>query len=621
MSTDVVLVAMPWAALTMPSAQLGVLAGSLRASGHRVRTFSLYLAFMDHLMRAGTGLSTSAYDDIAYRRGTIGAGEWVFAVPPYATPTAAGDADYLAWITAEGGVDGAAVERLRVMRGLVPSFLEQAADEVLAQAPRVVGFTTTFSQNVPSLALASTIKRRADVAIVFGGANCFGEMGRGLVRAFPWIDAAVDGEGEGVLQRIVDDVLAGRPIRRRPGVALPGAGERSDDPDPITAPAMDELAVPEYDEYFERLERTAFAPDIDAQVALPLETARGCWWGEKHHCTFCGLNGTSMRFRSKSPARAVAEVRALARRHRRLSFKAVDNIMDLDYIATALAELADSGLDLDLFYETKANLTEAQLLAMKRAGIRSIQPGIESLDTEALRLMRKGTTALQNLRLLKWCAQHDIDVGWNILYGFSGESSASFERMAALIPALGHLTPPYLVQAQAQRFAPMFEAPAAHGVEILEPFPYVNHIYPHLGPAERRGISFSFGHRFLDGWEPARHVAPLQAAVSAWREHAAADYQRLRHRLGRDMVLIEDRRHTAGPTGNRVCLHGPRARAYLACDAGATVDAVRVACGPGLAAAELVHLLERLCEERLMVKVDGRYLTVGLRNRHWEEPS
>ena len=36
---------------------------------------------------------------------------------------------------------------------------------------------------------------------------------------------------------------------------------------------------------------------------IPLETSRGCWWGMKHHCIFCGLNGKQMAFQDKSPDR------------------------------------------------------------------------------------------------------------------------------------------------------------------------------------------------------------------------------------------------------------------------------------------------------------------------------
>jgi hypothetical protein len=50
-----------------------------------------------------------------------------------------------------------------------------------------------------------------------------------------------------------------------------------------------------------------------------------------------------------------------------------------------------------------------------------LPPGIESLGTPILALMRKGITGLQNARLLKWCAESGIHVFWSVIYGFPGE--------------------------------------------------------------------------------------------------------------------------------------------------------------------------------------------------------
>jgi radical SAM superfamily enzyme YgiQ (UPF0313 family) len=67
------------------------------------------------------------------------------------------------------------------------------------------------------------------------------------------------------------------------------------------------------------------------KVRLPFESARGCWWGMRHHCTFCGLNGQTMAFRAKRPQRVLEELRDLARRYHSFKFMAVDNIIALFY--------------------------------------------------------------------------------------------------------------------------------------------------------------------------------------------------------------------------------------------------------------------------------------------------
>ena len=117
---------------------------------------------------------------------------------------------------------------------------------------------------------------------------------------------------------------------------------------------------------------------------LPLESSRGCWWGAAHQCTFCGLNGTSLGYRSKSPERVLAEVHELEDRYGVSDFEAVDNILDMGYHKTLLPELAADTSTRRIFYEIKANVSRAQVAALVDAGIMWVQPGIESLHSEVL---------------------------------------------------------------------------------------------------------------------------------------------------------------------------------------------------------------------------------------------
>ena len=59
--------------------------------------------------------------------------------------------------------------------------------------------------------------------------------------------------------------------------------------------------------------------------------------------------------------------------------------------------IADGKYDLDIFWELKANMTQEQIQKLRHAGIRHIQPGIESLSTHMLTLMKKGVRAIQNV--------------------------------------------------------------------------------------------------------------------------------------------------------------------------------------------------------------------------------
>src|SRR5262249_42034030 len=150
------------------------------------------------------------------------------------------------------------------------------------------------------------------------------------------------------------------------------------------------------------------------QPSIMVETSRGCWWGEHSHCTFCGLNGLGMAFRSKSPKRAVKEITELWDRYsdRATNVLAVDNILDYRYIKTVLPQLAQQTKRFSLFYETKANLKKEQIAHFAEAHIKHIQPGIESLSSRVLKIMRKGISALHNVQMLKWCLEYNITPFW-----------------------------------------------------------------------------------------------------------------------------------------------------------------------------------------------------------------
>src|SRR5262249_43548997 len=156
--------------------------------------------------------------------------------------------------------------------------------------------------------------------------------------------------------------------------------------------------------------------------SLLIETAKGCWWGERSHCVFCSLNDQTIAFRAKSPERVLSEMRDQSRRYRSLSFRAVDSIFDDAFFSGLLPRL--EGYDFDLYFESKANLTEPQLEAMARAGVREFLVGIDSLSSGVLKLMRKGGTALQNVQLLKWARRHGIRTEWALLYRCPGETRA-----------------------------------------------------------------------------------------------------------------------------------------------------------------------------------------------------
>jgi len=616
---SVMLIAMPWHALGLPSIQLGILGSVLEQAGIATEVRSLMLAFMEHCLVETAArpeverIELADYRMVDEKNFPLGLGDWIFAVPPFRDAPDR-DARYLAHLRQQN-VPEAEVAAALAMRALVPAFLERTADEILAAGPRVVGFSSTFSQNLPSLVLAKMLKQRdPSLTIVFGGGNCEGPMGAALHRAFPWVDVVVRGEAERVLPDLVRDLFAGGRIRPGPGlcyrdgerpVAIPQSG--------ATGVPMDEIPTPRFDEYFERLAKTTFATEVMRQVRVPYETSRGCWWGAKSHCTFCGLNGTTMAFRSKSDDRVVEELTALAQRHERLDFTLVDTILDMRYFRDVLPRLRDAGHDLSLYYETKSNLRREQVRLLREAGVNFLQPGIESLSSPILALMRKGVTAFQNVRLLKWCAEYGIHVFWNVIYGFPGEPPEEYARLARLVPSLTHLVPPTLCRLAIHRFSPYHDRPAEFGLEVLGPLPWYGLVYP-ADEATLAELAYNFAYRHADGRDPETYVGPLREAIEAWQAANAAGYRALRYRRGPGFLVVHDRRPNLEPAD--YSFSEREARLFLACEDGATASEARAALGEAettdLDVDDVQEFLDELVGSRLMYEEDGRYLALAL---------
>ena len=601
----VILLSMPWEQLEYPSIQLGILAPVLERAGIPAETRSLNLEFMEHCA-SRDGLSVRSYRDVVNASRDVSVGDWIFSpVPP--------DERYFAYMRDARVREDTIAAALR-FRELVPSFLARVADEIAAARPAIAGFTTAFNQTLASLALATALRERLgdSVRIVFGGANCQGPMGPALQRAYPVIDVVVRGEGEDVLPDLALDLLADRPVRPQPGLCfLDQDDHQVVVPEAPGTVSIDAVPTPRYDEYFERLDRTSFRDAVAGDVTLLYESARGCWWGERSHCAFCGISDLAMPFRAKQPDHVVADLAGLARRHGTRDFFFVDYILNRAYFDDVLPRLRDEGHDLRIFCETKANLRRDQVRLLHDAGFTSIQAGVESLSTPILRLMRKGVSALQNLRLLKWCAEYGVRLYWNVLYGIPGEPAEEYERMAELVPSLGHLEPPRLVPLQLDRFSPYFEAPGDYGIVPLGPRRDFRFVFPaeQVDDAALEEIAYSFEFRYADGRDPKTYTAGFERAIRTWQSTGRAAIGTLTYRDERGSLVVTDRR--PGLEHAEYRLGEVEARIYLACEDGATGEQARCAAAD-FSLADVEGFMEELVAARLACKVDGRYLALAL---------
>jgi ribosomal peptide maturation radical SAM protein 1 len=388
----------------------------------------------------------------------------------------------------------------RTERALTLERLENVciAHVVDAQA-ELVGLTTSLNQLMPALWIARAVKRHyPQVRVVLGGAAVSEPMADRVLEGYPYVDYVVSGFGE---QPLLELARGAAPEQRL---------MRSNH-----SVHLDSMPIPDYAAFL----RDAGEFGDDPKLMLTYESSRGCWWGEKHHCKFCGLNGLEMTFNAKSSQRVVREIRTLWERHHRPLF-ATDAIMAREHLKGVMPELARFDDRPRLFYEVKANMTQADVVVLRRANVLGLQPGVESLSTRILKLLDKGINAIRNLALLKWCRERDVAIAWNQLCGVPGESVEDYDEQIALMRLIPQLAPPDRANpVRIDRYSPYFKHYEKFGWRDLEPFAEYRALHPHLDETQRRGIAYHF--RGVGGVSTDPYFERFAAAVSEWQERNA----------------------------------------------------------------------------------------------------
>lgn len=474
---SVLLVCPPFQHLTLASLSVPLLATVLRREGIACEEAHLQFELARRLGPERYGRITTG------SRGLVA--ELLFAEGLHGPPSDAALAAELEELV------GPPAERERLRAALAAAFLAR----VEAARPELVGFTTSLNQLLAALFLARVLKARAPaVRIVLGGSACAAPMGGVLLAAYPDVDWVVSGWGEPALLALAR------------GEAPPARLIESHAPI-----ELDAAPVPDFGPFL----RDAGEFAEDPRLLLTFEASRGCWWGMKHHCAFCGLNGVELAFTRKSSARVLREIRGLFGAHRRGLF-ATDTILAIEHLRHVIPALAADTDGPRLFFEVKANLTEADVRALRRARVVGIQPGIESLSTPLLGHLRKGIDAIRNVALLKWCREQGIAVAWNQLCGIPSETAEDYASQLALMERIPHLPPPDAVNpVHIDRFSPYFERYRDYGWERLEPLPEYRALHPTLDAAALTDVAYHF--RGLGGPSPEPYLARFTAAVDEWR--------------------------------------------------------------------------------------------------------
>jgi len=533
------LISMPWPLANRPSIQLGTLKSFINSKAVEVK-IDCYHPYLE----VGNLLGLKAYNDIAERT-WVAESVYAYLLNPKRRPEITDL--FIKEYGAKGKKDPPDLKNISKQ---IHRLHQKKHLNLHWSSYDLIGFSICLSQLTSSLYMIRGIRRHHPrCPIVVGGSSCAGELGRSLLANSPEIDFVVSGEGELPLLTLIDrikngdfedDNSAGLIWRDKKG-KLTGSGLKQ-------LSNLKELPVPDYGDYFEQLKGQSRLSNLIPN--LPVETSRGCWWHRvksgsvDRACKFCNLNLQWRGYRSKEPIQVAREMEEFATKHSSLKFSFVDNILDSSKLRGLFKSINNLNRGFEIFTELRASVSRGDLIQMRKAGVNQVQIGVEALSTRLLGKINKGTTAIQNIELMKHCEELGIQHLSNLILGFPTSDGKDVEETLNNLKFVLPYQPLRKVRFWLGQNSPVDLNPEQFGIRRVANHPHYKKLLPdpladslclmiktYIGDRTKQKKLWMFVARELDSWQ--------KQYQSLRKDHFPAPL--LGYRDGGDFLLIRRR--------------------------------------------------------------------------------
>jgi ribosomal peptide maturation radical SAM protein 1 len=602
----IVLISTPWSLYSRPSVQIGALKAYLDSEFPElgIEAHHIYLKIAE-------AVGYRLYQAISER---LWLAEAVYGALLF--PERAGRIEKMFYKEARGVPELRKVDFQGIVRR-VKEISDRYIDGTDWERFDLAGFSICLCQLTSALYFIQQIKGRCPkVPIVIGGSAISGPWARQYAAMFPEIDYVVNGEGEKPLSGLIKDTSAekemsgiesSRTKNADAGATASGLCQISD---------IDTLPMPDYGDYFRLLE--TFSPEKRFFPTLPVEMSRGCRWRRRigdagsSGCAFCNLNLQWDGYRAKTPSRIVKEVDRLTSTFQTLSVAFMDNLLPGKSSEEIFVEISKLKKDLGLFGEIRATTKRQTLEKMRSAGIREVQIGIEALSTRLLKKINKGTTAIENLEIMKNCEALGIGHNSNLIVQFPGSDDQDVAETLRTLDFALPFRPLRSVRFWLGLGSGVWDNPENFGIRSTFNHPYYAAIFPsHIC----RSVRFMIQGYCGDLGKQRKRWKPVKKKVETWKKtydalHCGSSNEPiLSFRDGREFMIIRQRRWDEDPMTHR--LVGASREIYLFCQTHRYLNQISENFS-GFSEEKLLPFLRMMVDKRLMFEEKGKYLSLSV---------
>lgn len=468
----------------------------------------------------------------------------------------------------------------------------------------LVGFSVCFSQLFSSLAAASLVRKHSHTPpIAFGGSSCVGSIGISLQQQFEQVDFLITGEGEQQLLKLCRQLQTGEAEsalanRTKKAQHNPACSTGITD--------LDTLPLPDYYHYFTEVAKEF--PGQPFNPILPLEFSRGCWWNK---CTFCNLSLQWRGYRCKSAERLSREVTHLLQRHQCLDFTFCDNALPPREIDSFFATIRKMPADIRFFAEIRIVNDPRKLGDYRSGGLTSVQVGIESLANTLLAKMNKGVSVIENMAIMKHCAENGITLDGNLIVEFPGSSAEEaretldnieyaqvFHPLTAASFFLGSGS---IVEKEPERF----------GIQSITSHTFTNLLFP---PKAAKNLEMLIKDYRGDKTLQKKIWQPVRKRIKEWRDfhrnRPDPSIPALSYRDGDSFLVIRQERYQEKPLLHR--LKGTSRKIYLFCTTIRSLAEIREQF-PVVPEKSILNFFDDLSKKHLLYQENKQFLALAIR--------
>lgn len=277
----------------------------------------------------------------------------------------------------------------------------------------MVGFSTICSSFHRSIRIAHAVKRRCrDTTVVMGGPQVTATAQITMERC-QQVDMVFTGEAETGWQAFLDGVN----LDQVPGLYYRNNNDVTNTPAAPLIEDLNSLPMPAYDLY----------PASRAGFAVPIEAGRGC----PFRCTYCTTSTFfARRFRSKSPARVLAEMDRVNDLYGSTFFDFIqDTFSTSNKVLRSFCEaVTHHPRRYSWHVSARADHVDRDMATLLHsAGCRGIYYGLETGSQRMQRLIKKGLKVNKAVENIRTACKIGLSATVSFIFGFPEETPTDLD--------------------------------------------------------------------------------------------------------------------------------------------------------------------------------------------------